>query len=330
MGPPLTLRRIVLLPLAALACGCGGSHPTGPTTSALVDPAVLERGEYLARSVAGCGECHTPRDASGNLDQSMWLAGVANRFDLVPVDDTTGGVSTGNLTPASLGSWSDDEVKRAFLDGVGKDGAPLFPLMPYYAFHNMSADDADAIVTYLRNVPAIENEVPARQPLPVPLFAPAPPIAPSAIPDTTLAASDPSYASAERGRYLAAGIGFCLDCHTPWHLGEAQPLDLTRVFAGGRGFSAKEWSVPPPAPAVVYSLDITPHANGIAGWTADDVASFLRDGVSPKGDSLCGPMPAGPVGAFGALSREDDHDIGVYLTTIAPVDGGDIPACTMP
>jgi hypothetical protein len=38
----------------------------------------------------------------------------------------------------------------------------------------------------------------------------------------------------------------------------------------------------------------------------------------------------GPVGAFGALSREDDHDIGVYLTTIAPIDGGNIPSCTSP
>jgi mono/diheme cytochrome c family protein len=329
MGSSLPLRRMVLA-LAALACGCGGGHSGGSTASALVDPAVLERGEYLARSVAGCGECHTPRDASGNLDQSMWLAGVANRFDLVPDDDTRGAISTGNLTPASLGKWSDDQIKHAFLDGVGKDGAPLFPIMPYYAFHNMSADDADAIVTYLRSVPAIENTVPARQPLPVALFAPAPPIPPSAIPDTTLAASDPGYASAERGRYLAGEVGFCLDCHTAWRLGAAQPLDLTRVFAGGRGFSAREWSMPPPAPAVVYSLDITPHANGIAGWTADDVASFLRDGVSPKGSSLCGPMPAGPVGAFGALSREDDHDIGVYLTTIAPIDGGDIPACTLP
>jgi mono/diheme cytochrome c family protein len=296
----------------------------------MVDPAVLERGEYLTRSVAGCGECHTPRDARGNLDQSLWLSGVANRFDLVPGDDTTGGVSTPNLTPAALGSWSDDEIKRAFLDGVGKSGAPLFPLMPYYAFHNMTADDADAIVTYLRNVPAIENTVPERQPLPVALVAPAPPIPESAIPDTTLAPSDPNYASAEHGRYLAGEVGSCIDCHTAWRLGAAQPLDLTRVFAGGRPFSTREWSVPPPAPPVVYSLDITPHANGIAGWSADDVASFLRDGVSPKGELLCGPMPAGPLGAFGALSREDERDIGLYVTTIAPIDGGDIPSCTNP
>jgi hypothetical protein len=241
-----------------------------------------------------------------------------------------GGVSAPNLTPAALGSWSDDDIKRAFLDGVDKGGAPLFPLMPYYAFHNMNADDADAIVTYLRNVPAVENTVPLRQPLPVALVAPAPPIPESAIPDTTLAPGDPSYASAEHGRYLAGEVGFCLDCHTAWRLGAAQPLDLTRVFAGGRSFSAREWSVPAPAPPVVYSLDITPHANGIAGWSADDVASFLRDGVSPKGRSLCGPMPAGPLGAFGALSREDDRDIGLYLTTIAPIDGGDIPSCTSP
>ena len=71
-------RALSLACIAALACGCGGSHPASSGASALVDPAVLERGEYLAHSVAGCGECHTPRDATGNLDQSMWLAGVAH------------------------------------------------------------------------------------------------------------------------------------------------------------------------------------------------------------------------------------------------------------
>ena len=82
-------------------------------------PSVLERGEYLVRSVAGCGECHTPRDAQGNLDRSQWLAGVANRFDLTPDDDTTGGISAPNLTPEHLATWTDAQIERAFLDGVG-------------------------------------------------------------------------------------------------------------------------------------------------------------------------------------------------------------------
>jgi mono/diheme cytochrome c family protein len=323
----------VLVAVVLAACDDAGTETPvvdagTSTSSSLVDPTVLERGEYLVRSVAGCGECHTPRDAQGNLDQSMWLAGVANRFDLVPDDDTTGAISAPNLTPSALASWSDDQIKGAFLDGVDNAGSPLFPLMPYYAYHNMTDADATAIVTYLRAVTAIQNVVPARQPLPVPLDAPAPPIPESAIPDTTLKASDPSYASAERGRYLAGEIGFCLDCHTPWRLGITPPLDLTRVFAGDRAFSSREWVVPAPAPAVVYSYNVTPDPSGIGGWTASGVARAILQGVDDAMQPLCRPMPSGPIGGLGGMLAQDATDIGNYLTTIAPVAGGnDIPQC---
>jgi hypothetical protein len=102
---------------------------------------------------------------------------------------------------------------------------------------------------------------------------------------------------------------------------------MTRAFAGGRGFSAVEWSVPSPAPAVVYSYDVTPHASGIAGWTTGDVVAALHTGTLPGGTTLCGPMPSGPVGAFGGLLAPDARDIGNYLTTLPPIDGGEIPRC---
>jgi hypothetical protein len=210
---------------------------------------------------------------------------------------------------------------------MGADGGPLFPLMPYYAYHNMTDADAKAIVAYLRSVPVIDSNIPPRQPLPVPLVAPAPPIPDGAIPHTTLKPTDPNWAAAERGRYLAGQVGFCLDCHTPWRLGATPPLDLTHVFAGGRAFSAKDWGVPAPAPAVIYSYDVTPHASGITGWTASDVVNVLAHGASPQGGSLCRPMPAGPLGSLGGILPGDAHDIGVYLTTLAPIDGGDIPRC---
>ncbi len=321
------MRSAALLVAIAAACDQSGTTVPVSTSSTPVTPAVLLRGEYLVRSVAGCGECHTPRDAQGNLEQDLWLSGVANRFDLTLEDGTTGGISAPNLTPASLGSWTDDQVKQAFLDGVARDGSPLFPLMPYYAYHNMTAADADAIVAYLRAVPAIAHTTPPRQALPVPLIAPAPPIPVASIPDTTLPASDPQYAAAEQGRYLAGQVGFCLDCHTPWRLGATQPLDMTRAFAGGRPFSSRDWVVPSPAPSVVYSYDVTPDPGGIAGWTASDVAHLLIEGTPPSGGALCRPMPSGPSGALGGLSLPDAEAIGVYLTTIAPVAGDDVPTC---
>jgi len=35
----------------------------------------VARGKYLVEGVAVCGQCHTPRDASGNLDRTRWLQG---------------------------------------------------------------------------------------------------------------------------------------------------------------------------------------------------------------------------------------------------------------
>jgi len=199
--------------------------------------------------------------------------------------------------------------------------------MPYYAYHNMTDADADAIVAYLRAVPAVAGTTPPRQSLPVPLTAPAPPIPESAIPDTTLAMSDPEHATAELGRYLAGEVGFCLDCHTAWRLGAEEPLDLTRVFAGGRTFSSRDWVVPAPVPPVVYSQNITPDPTGIAGWSANDVAHVLLEGTPPSGSALCRPMPSGPYGALGGLSPQDAHAIGVYLTTLAPIAGDNPPQC---
>jgi mono/diheme cytochrome c family protein len=311
-----------------LACDqAGSSLPSAAQPSASATPAQIIRGEYLVRSVAGCGECHTPRDAQGNLEQGLWLSGVANRFDLTLEDDATGGISAPNLTPAALASWTDAQIQQAFLDGVNQYGDPLFPLMPYYAYHNMTAADAAAIVAYLRAIPAIMNTTPPRQALPVTLTLPAPPIPVSAIPQTTLAATDPLYGQAQQGRYLAGQVGFCLDCHTPWRLGAPQPLDMTHVFVGDRSFSAHDWGVPRPAPPIVYSYNITPDPSGIAGWTAADVALMLLEGIPYGGGGTCRPMPSGPTGSLGGLSPSDAHAIGVYLTTIPPVVGDNVPQC---
>jgi mono/diheme cytochrome c family protein len=37
------------------------------------DKSEIERGKYLVENVAMCVECHTPRNANGELDRNAWL-----------------------------------------------------------------------------------------------------------------------------------------------------------------------------------------------------------------------------------------------------------------
>ena len=50
----------------------------------------------------------------------------------------------------------DDEIKRAITAGISKDGSKLKPPMGYQYYATLTPDDLDAIVAYLRTVPALE------------------------------------------------------------------------------------------------------------------------------------------------------------------------------
>ncbi len=324
------MRRLVCA-LAVLALACGFRHTRSIAEDDAGQPADPVRGEYLVKAVAGCGECHTPRSRDGKLDMSKWLAGVENRFDLEPDDPAHGAISAPNLTPhdSGLGGWRRAEIRRAILDGIDDHDRPLHPVMPSYVFHNLEPADADAIVAYLLTIPAIDHQVSERQPLSIPLMRAATPVPEARIPRTTLKAKDLNYKRAEHGRYLAAQVGFCMDCHTAWRVDADEPLALDRLFAGGRAFSAAEWVVTDPeTPPIVFSYNVTPHGSGIKGWTPEQIATALKKGLDDEDKPLCRPMPSGSNGAHGQLTDADALDIGWYLTTIPPIEGGEIPECT--
>jgi len=305
-------------------CGCGSDDTLAPAD------AQVARGQYLVEHVAACGDCHTPRNAQGQLDRSRWLSG-ALFTDLDPQDPNVGAVYARNLTPDSTGlaSWTDEQIKNAFQNGLDEAGEPLFPAMPYWVFHNMTPGDADAIVAYLRSIPPVHNVVPERQPLGFPFTQPAQPIPESAIPRSTLPASDAHAANAERGRYLATMAGVCIDCHTPRAQGPV-PVFLDSLFGGGQAFAAAELGLPvPPFPATIYSANITPDSTGIAGFTPETVRTELREGIDEEGGRICPPMPVGPDGAFGGLSPQDALDIGWYVTSLPPIRHV-VPDCTPP
>jgi mono/diheme cytochrome c family protein len=330
----------VLSALAALALVLGAGacedRPVRPLDggSTSVDPAVIARGEYLVNNVSACVECHTPLNPDGTIDRGRLLGGNADFLDLVPDDPDRGLLPAPNLTPhgTGLASWSDAEIRAAFQDGHARDGRTLSPIMPYDVFHNMSDDDAQAIVAYLRTVEPVDQAIGEPQALPAPFDHLAAPLDPDVIPESTLSPDDPGFDAAQRGRYLAAFVGLCVECHTPLDPdGEPFLFDMSRAFSGGVAFPAAAFRIPsPPYPAVIFSRNITPDPSGIDGATPRQICDALRLGIDPEGERICTPMPVGPDHAYGGLTEEDALAIGRYITTLPPIHTEPIPDCVPP
>ncbi len=112
------------------------------------DFAKIERGRYLA-TAGDCAGCH---DEPGG--GKPFAGGMA-------IDTPFGTVTASNITPdkdAGIGAWSDDEFVRALTHGIRRDGAHLFPAMPYPYYTKASPDDVLAIRAYLATVPAVQHK----------------------------------------------------------------------------------------------------------------------------------------------------------------------------
>lgn len=122
-----------------------------PYTEAMMsDP--VKKGFYLV-TIGHCMECHTPMGPRGREFTDRLGAGG---FDF----RGPWGVSTSrNITSSKtkgLGAWTDAEIKTAITQGKSKDGSPLKPPMGFAHYAKMTDGDLNAVVAYLRTVPAKE------------------------------------------------------------------------------------------------------------------------------------------------------------------------------
>jgi mono/diheme cytochrome c family protein len=112
----------------------------------------IQHGRYLA-TIGHCMECHTPFGPPGTGVDFQNSLGKGGREFKGPW-----GVSISrNITSsksAGLGDWSDADIKRALTEGVRKDGSKLKPPMGFRYYGKMTEGDVDAVVAFLRTVPA--------------------------------------------------------------------------------------------------------------------------------------------------------------------------------
>jgi mono/diheme cytochrome c family protein len=279
------ISRVLLLSAAAL--GPASAAHAGAIDKQSFDQ--VERGRYL--SIAGdCGACHTLPGSGHDLAGGRIL------------ETPFGNLLSPNITPdpvTGIGAWTDDEFVNAITKGTGRNGAHLFPAMPYTYYTRISRDDALAIRAYLNTLPPVYNMVRPDQ-LPFPLSV-----------RENMAAwdrlffkpgefqPDPSK-SAEwnRGAFLTEGLGHCGLCHTPKN--ELGGDERDRAM---QGYALQGW----------FAADLTSDPRrGLGSWSVDDIATYLKTGHN-KMTAATGLMAEEINDSTSKLTDADLRAIAVYL-----------------
>ncbi len=271
-------------------------------------PERIERGRYLANAVNSCMDCHSKRDytkfSAPLVPGTLGMGG--ERFDQTV--GLPGVFYSKNITPAGISRYSDGELYRVITTGVTKEGRAMFPLMPYPYYGKMDPEDIYSIISYLRSIPAIENQVPESvADFPVNFIM-------NTIPKKATPQKRPDKSDVlAYGAYLTNASG-CVECHTQVDKGQILP---EVSFAGGREFLF-------PDGTKVRSANITPDGEtGIGKWTED---LFIQRFKSYTDSSYVTPdVAAGefntimPWMMYANMEREDLAAIFKYLQTVTPI-----------
>ncbi|MBV7541849.1 cytochrome c [Acidovorax sp. sic0104] len=282
---------------AVITLNLRGEEPLPAAETLQSTPALVARGEYLAR-IGNCMACHTTQGGAP-------FAGGRG------IETPFGVVHTSNLTPdkaQGIGTWTSAEFWRAMHHGRSKDGRLLYPAFPYPNYTQVTRADSDAIFAYLKSVPAAGDANRAHA-LRFPystqsalavwralFFAPG---AASAVAD----AAPTQTAEYDRGAYLVNGLGHCTACHTPRNaLGATADA---KAFNGGL-IPVQNWYAP--------ALNAAAEA-GVKDWATEDVVALLKTGVAPHG-SVLGPMAEVVFRSTQYLSDADARAMAVYLQAL--------------
>jgi mono/diheme cytochrome c family protein len=287
----------------------------GPSLKTSTDSAVIARGNYLVNGPAHCRSCHVLNFddmVAGDEGKDIPLRGGV-RFPMGPL----GAMYTRNLTPdptTGIGRYTDEQLFRMMRHGIRPDGTASMPvLMPFW---KMADDDLIAVVSYLRSLTPVENNVPPNEWtfMGKAVRALTSTFQPIENPDAP-AVAPPMAATIERGEYLAKYVTNCVGCHTQRDLMTYQATDAE--FAGGMEFEPwpELYNYLKTDPTVwIRTPNITPDPNSALSKykTPEEFIARFRKGRIIN----FSPMDWGP---FSRMSDEDITAIWMYLNSLPPV-----------
>ncbi|WP_410712077.1 c-type cytochrome [Bradyrhizobium sp. BEA-2-5] len=258
------------------------------------DPAVLAKGEYLARA-GDCIACHTAREGK------TFAGGL-------PMKTPFGTLYTSNITPdpqTGIGTWTSDQFYQMMHNGRFPDGGLVYPAMPFASYTKVTREDSDAIYAYLRTVPPV-RQLNKPHDLTFPFNNRSLILGWRTLffregefkPDPTKSAEW------NRGNYLVEGLGHCGMCHTP--INALGGTSQSEAFKGGL-IPMQNWY----APSLTSNKE-----TGLGDWTIEEIVDYLRKGVSAKG-AVYGPMAEVVYNSLQFLNDDDARAMAVYLKGLA-------------
>ena len=258
------------------------SVPAAPDLTVAGTPEQIARGDYLVN--LSCIGCHSAVNSEGAPSEEHPLSGgwniaAAEGFGFV------GDMVAENLTPGGkLAGYTDGEIFRTIRHRVNKE-SDLLAFMSLLPYAQLSDDDTQAIIAYLRTLPPVAQPVTTGDKLSfvgVVMFGAGLFGTPEKGADSVVA--PPQGVTAEYGKYVAT-FGECRGCHGP---------DATGVPASTMGPA-----IPNPRP-LVGTLSL------------EQFAQMMRSGVKPDGVAFPETMP------WQNAAKMSDDDLAAlyaYLTT---------------
>jgi mono/diheme cytochrome c family protein len=306
----LTAGTLVALGVLSAASSADAAASTAAAGS---DAALIEHGRYLA-TAGDCISCHTR--AGGE----PFAGGRA-------LDTPFGVIYSANITPdavSGLGAWSETDLTRAMREGIARDGTHLYPAFPYTAYTKVTDADIHAIYAFLRSRKPV-HYTPPKNAMPFPFNVRASlAVWNSMFFDQGRYVPDNSRSGEwNRGAYLVQGLGHCGACHTPRNIlgGERDALALN----GGNYLDeiadeVVDGKITPMDERTVRfwsAADLTSTRGGLAAWTVQDIAGYLKTGHSARAAAF-GPMSEVVGNSTSHLEAADVRAIAVYLKSLAP------------
>lgn len=288
------LRGILLLVIVGVVVGWFATRPHPLPDDALAGLVPNLDNGALVFAAAGCASCHAAIDGpAGLLTGGQRFVSDFGTFVApnISSDDTYG-----------VGNWSDLELASAILAGVGRDGAHLYPALPYTAYNKATLQDVADLIAYLRTLPASDKPnaphelaFPFNQRIALGVWK-------ALFVSTEWVLDSPDTAELTRGRYLVEALGHCAECHTP------------RTALGGLDYN--NWMAGAPNPSGKGRIpNIT---DGALSWSEPEISEYLKSGFTPEFDVVGGSMAA-VVRNTARLSDADRAAMAAYLKAIPAI-----------